>query len=211
MALASVLAALGAAADAQTTPTLATQPSNALYDQYYPHNAYDLFLEGDAWVTCSADDAGVLSGCAKAHEWPLDFGFGDAAVKMVRHLKATGPGRLTIPIHFGLSMGTLTVCRSSDTDCILVEPLASTFSLPLPVPGSKPVSIYLRCRLSPDGAVAACGIPADSDPKLFNPAIDAAVKGYRFPHLPTGFNLGWTILPVNLIPADPDAAQWPRE
>ena len=67
-------------------------------------------IEGEAVIVCKVTEAGALTECRVESETPADFGFGDAALKLVGRfqMEATVDGRalagrqVRIPMKFML-------------------------------------------------------------------------------------------------------------
>jgi TonB family protein len=73
--------------------------------QYYPDRAQRLGISGNATISCTSTDAGVLENCHVVSESPADQGFGAAALKMsgLYRVQAGDQGKtVTATIDFGI-------------------------------------------------------------------------------------------------------------
>ena len=206
LALSMLVQGDGAPAPA-ARPHLLAVPNAEAMAKLYPIDARKLWIEGDAVISCVAvASSGSLTDCKVKHEWPEGYGFGDAAVKLSRLMRTAGEGPWSTRINFRMATDEIQICLpGSELDCILAAPLNAQHTVVMRDGSQKIVSLAIRCRLDGAGRLAACGIPADGDAKVYTPAIDGLVKGVQFPPLPQKYAKGWTTFVVNLIPADPGA------
>ena len=103
---AAILWALAASAQAQTQAETSAPPATSAPPQFYPDKAQRLEVSGKVVLDCAITSERKLEDCTVASETPVDFGFGDAALKMSKtfRMDPSSPhvvsGRATIPIIF---------------------------------------------------------------------------------------------------------------
>jgi len=103
------LAAPTPAVEPVSTPHWVRRPDGDDLARVYPSRAYRSGVGGHVVMDCEVTAAGTLSGCKVRSEQPADFGFGDAALKLVPDFKmspTTADGKsvagasIVIPITF---------------------------------------------------------------------------------------------------------------
>jgi protein TonB len=84
------------------SPQFDRRPTADDMAQYYPERAQRLGKEGAAAIRCTVSSKGALIGCTVLSEDPVDYGFGDAALKLAKLFKlkpATSDG---VPVDGGI-------------------------------------------------------------------------------------------------------------
>jgi protein TonB len=111
LALAAALTATGA--PAQTVPAnWLERPTPAAIQAFYPPAALKQRVHGRVVLTCAISVDGWAQACQVISETPPGYGFGDAAIKVVRVARLSpmtidgvpvGGGVVQIPINFAIS------------------------------------------------------------------------------------------------------------
>lgn len=95
--------------EVMTNPDWLRRPSGEDLMRYFPDRAQRAMVEGRATISCSVTDKGALADCSVIEESPVDYGFGDAAVKLgalfkmrpqTRNGQPVAGGTVRIPIRF---------------------------------------------------------------------------------------------------------------
>lgn len=90
-----------------THPVWLKQPTAEDMARYYPDRATRMGVTGSAVISCEVTAQGTLENCAIVSETPAEYGFGDAAVRMMKLFKVeVSPqqvgARIYIPLSFTL-------------------------------------------------------------------------------------------------------------
>jgi len=186
---------------------LAPSPAD-LMARYYPDRALRMRVEGIGRVRCKVVANGFLDDCGVVSETPPDFGFGDAALKILKTYQVDAakyaPGsNVTLPVRFNIPPATLPT-------------LTTTIGLFYPVRALKDQregQVGVRCIVAPDGTLRDCGVaserPADYG---FGAAALKMISSVRMDVRNPKFAPGSTItLPIrfNLPPKTNSAAPTP--
>ena len=105
-----------------TSPDWERRPTAAELSRFFPGAAMVTEKSGRATVRCTVTVEGTLSACSVMEEYPVDYGFGDAALRMAplfkmrpmtRDGQPVGGGTVQIPISFVLPQGATDTMTSS--------------------------------------------------------------------------------------------------
>lgn len=210
-AIAALMALLPATvAGAEDAPKVVSRPNGEAFAKYYPERAQRMEVGGKVKIACVADQAGALQDCHILHEWPLEFGFGAAALRLASLFKLSGPGPYTTTIGFALARDeTLRVDRldggqpPSQELAIITQPSDEEVAAAITWPGSRIEGVSLDCRITDDGRVASCQPWGKPSPAELDAALKLAAR-YRTEPPAKDFVGARTNIYFTFAPPDPD-------
>ncbi len=201
-----------ASALADDAPHVVSRPGGEAFAQYYPERAQRLEVSGKVKIGCVADQAGALRDCHILHEWPVDFGFGAAALRLASLFKLSGPGPYTTTIGFALAQDeSLRVDRldggqpPSEELAITARPSDEEIAAAITWPGSAVSGISLLCAVTKAGTLEDC-LPAGTPKPAPLAAALALAARYRTAPPSAAFVGGRTNVWFTFAPRDPDEA-----
>jgi TonB family protein len=151
-------AALAAGA-AQAAPTFVQAPDVAAVAAAYPAKARAEGVGGVATVSCTAGGEGVLLRCLRLGEEPGGYGFGIAALKLVREMRVAGATRgaeVVVPVRFAPDV--LKPGFRATTPVWAATPSAADFQATVPKQegGPNDVRVALVCDVQAGGVLSGC-------------------------------------------------------
>lgn len=93
----------------KTQPEWIDKPTPQLLQKYYPKAALSGHISGGAKLKCLVLANGSAFNCSIVDEWPIGYGFGDAAIAVIDHIKlkpetyngvSVAGGQVTVPFIF---------------------------------------------------------------------------------------------------------------
>lgn len=180
--LSLLLALMAAPVEAETAPRWAHHPTAEETAFFYPRQALDRGIPGDALVRCRVRPDGQIEKCAIVRESPYGLGFGPAAVRLIeakgRMIPRTRDGKplrddwVSIPVGFGVPeaklAGSLVV---RDPVWARVPTLADLQRVwPSSAGPADEGSAVLSCKMAPTGRLFACDVTETKGGQQFGPA-----------------------------------------
>jgi len=195
-------------ASAETPPTVLETPSGEVFARFYPDRAQRLEVQGAATIACVSTEAGLLTACKVTHEWPLGFGFGEAALNLTPFFRMKGAGTFKTTIRFRLEDDGddplyMQVAVPDNRVQILSKPTEAQLTAAYPGHGTDPLPVALDCTLTAEGRLENC-VPNKSS---FGPEVIATAQRmaalYRT-KVPPAYLVGQrTTIVLTFIPPDP--------
>ena len=214
-ALVAVLALCTSPALGQEQPHIVKRPTGLELGRFYPEAAMSAGVDGRARMTCIADQAGMLKQCTIAHEWPLNYHFGDAALKLAPFFQVSGPGPFKTTINFRTPIANQTTLfvRNKTNGLnlrLIARPTPKQIGDAYPGKGTTILKANILCTLNAEGRLEACtsnwaGQPAD----LTQAGLRLALL-YRSEPPPPEFVGAAAPLTLTLVPPDPEAPPPPN-
>jgi TonB family protein len=153
---------LAGAANAQTAATLTAAPTAADMAAAYPAKARAEGVGGGVELVCSVKSSGALGDCDVMGESPKGYGFGGAAQKLAKSLRADPSQRGTevrVPVSFNadvLKPQGMTVKTPKWAALPSVTDLQTT--IPKTEGGPNNVRVTLVCTVQAGGSLDGCAV-----------------------------------------------------
>lgn len=82
----------------QPQVTAIEQPTPAQLGSYFPERAWDRGVSGVGVVRCAIQEDGYLTDCIVIDEDPVGYGFGEASIQAVQHIRLSFPADAERPM-----------------------------------------------------------------------------------------------------------------
>lgn len=161
MAAAGVAALMAGAASAQSAGSWIAAPTAAEMAAAYPAKAKDAKVNGGVELVCTVKSSGAVGDCDVIGEAPRGYGFGAAAQKLARSLRAdpSQRGEVRVPVTFSadvLTPGGMTVKTPKWAALPSVSDLQAT--IPKTEGGPNDIRVTLVCEVQAGGSLSGCAV-----------------------------------------------------
>lgn len=171
------------AGPAHAAPTIVEAPAVAEVAAAYPAKARAKGVGGAVVVSCTAGREGALLRCLRLKEDPTGYGFGLAALKLVRGMKVTGAAgdaEVVVPVRFAPEL--LQPGFRATTPVWSATPSAADFQATVPKQegGPNDVRVTLVCDVQAGGVLAGCVVDREEPAgQGFGAAVLALAPKFR--------------------------------